>query len=59
MEAPHVGYHPANFGGHRHCGSGYIISLVVEEENSRCSRFKSLLRFIFKGYGFKARDTSN
>ena len=25
-----VSHHPANFGGHRHCGSGDMILIVVE-----------------------------
>ena len=29
-----VSHHPAKFGGHRHCGSGDIIFLVVEEKDT-------------------------
>ena len=42
-----VRHHPAKFGGHRHCGSGDIMLLVAEEENSRCSRFNPPLLFNF------------
>ena len=56
-----VSHHPAKFDDHRHCGSsGYIMFLVAEEENSRCSRFSPPLLFnppllfISKGYGLKA-----
>ena len=45
-EALMVSHHPANFGGHRHCGSGDMF-LVAKEENSRCSRFNSPLLFNF------------
>ena len=38
----------ANFGDHRHCGSGNIVPLVAEEENSRCSCFNPPLLFISK-----------
>ena len=59
-----VSHHSAKFGDHRHCGSGDIMFLVAEEENSRCSRFNppSLfnppLLFIFKGHGLKAYGMS-
>ena len=59
-----VSHHPEKFGDHRHCGSGDIMFLVTEEENSRCSRFNppllfnpSLL-FISKGHGLKAHAIS-
>ena len=41
-----VGYHSAKFGGHRHCDNEDIMFLVVEKEDSRCSRFNTLLLFI-------------
>ena len=52
-----VSHHPAKFGDHGHCGSGDIMFLVAEEENSRCSRFNPSLLFsppllfISKGIG--------
>ena len=49
-----VNHHPANFGGHRHCGNGDILFLVAKEENSRCSRFNPPLLFISKGHGLKS-----
>ena len=53
-----VSHHLAKFGGHRHCGSGDIMFLLAEEENSRCFRFSPLIRFISKGHGLKAHDIS-
>ena len=52
-----VSQHPAKFGNHRHCGSG-DMSLLVEEENSRCLRFNLPLLFIYKGHGLKAYGIS-
>ena len=34
-----VSHRPAKLSGHRHCGSGDIMFLVIEEENSRFSGF--------------------
>ena len=34
-----VSHHPEKSDGHRHCGSVYMIILVVEEEHSRWSCF--------------------
>ena len=50
----------AKFGGshHSHCGSGDIMFLVAEEENSRCSRFNLPILFISKGHGLKAHGIS-
>ena len=59
-----VSHHLAKFGEHRHCGSGDIMLLVAEEENSRCSRFyppllfNPPLLFISKGHGLKAHGIS-
>ena len=59
-----VSNHPAKFGDHSHCGSGDIMFLVAEEENSRCCRFNPSLLFnlpllfISKGHGFKAHGIS-
>ena len=41
-----VSHHPAKFSDHRHCGSGDIMFLVAEKENSRCSCFNPPLQFI-------------
>ena len=38
-------HHLAKFGGDRHCGSGDIMVLVVEEEDSKCCRFNAPLLF--------------
>ena len=40
-----VSHHPANFGGHMHCGSVSIMFLVAEEEDSRYSCFNPPLLF--------------
>ena len=57
--APHGKFHPAKFAGHRHCGSGGdVMFLVVEEQDSTCSRLNPLLLFISKRHGLKARDIS-
>ena len=51
-------YHPAKFGDHRHCGSGDIMFLVAEDENSRRSHFNPPLLFIFKGNRLKTHGIS-
>ena len=53
-----VSHHSAKFGGHSHCGSGDIMFLVAEEENSRCSRFNPPLLFISEGHGWKVQGIS-
>ena len=58
VEALMVSNHPATFGGHRLCGSGDIMLLVAEEENSRCFRFNPPLLFISEGHGLVAHGIS-
>ena len=53
-----VSHHPAKFDGHRHCGSGDLMFLVVEEQDSTCLRFNPPLLFISKGHGLKAHGMS-
>ena len=53
-----VSNHPTKFGGHRHWGSEDIMFLVVEEEDSRCSRFNPPLLFISKVHDLKAHSKS-
>ena len=59
-----VSHHPEKFGNHSHCGSGDIMFLVAEEEESRCSRFNlpllfnPPLLFISEGHGLKAHGIS-
>ena len=53
-----VSHHSAKFGSNRHCGSGDMLFLVAEEENSRFSRFNLPLLFISKGHGLKAHNIS-
>ena len=38
-----VSHHPAKFAVHRHCGSGDIIFVVTEEQDSTGSRLNPLL----------------
>ena len=44
-------HHPAKFGDHRHCGSGDIMFLVVEEQYFKFSRLNFPLLFIPKAHG--------
>ena len=46
-----VSHDPAKFGGHRHCGSGDLMFLVVEGQDSTCPCFNLPLQFISKIYG--------
>ena len=48
-----LSHHPAKFGGHRHCGSGDRMLLVVAEDDSRCYCFNPPLLFISKDMGCK------
>ena len=41
-----VSHGSAKFGGHRHCGSGDLMFLVVEGQDSSCPRLNSRLLFI-------------
>ena len=41
-----VSQHTAKFGSHRHCSSGDIVFLVVEEQDSTCSRLNLLFLFL-------------
>ena len=34
-------HHTANFGDNRHCSGGDVMFLVVEGQDSTCSRFRS------------------
>ena len=51
-----VSHHPANFGGHSRRGSGDIMFLVAEEEDSRYCCFSPKLLFISKGHGLRAHS---
>ena len=53
-----VSHHPAKVGDHRYYGSGDIMFLVAEGENSRCSCFNPPLLFVFKRHGLKAHGIS-
>ena len=53
-----VSHHPAKSGGHRHCGSGDIMFLGVQEQDSSYSRLNLPLLFISKGHGLKIHHIS-
>ena len=53
-----VSYHPAKFGGHRHCDKG-DITLVVEEKNSTCCGLNLPLMCITKAHELKAHGISS
>ena len=46
-----IGYHPAKFGDNRHCGSGDLMFVVVEGQDSTCPRLDPPLLFISKAHG--------
>ena len=46
-----VNYHPAKFDGHRLCGSGDMMFVVVEGQDSLCPRLDPPLLFISKAHG--------
>ena len=54
-----VSHHPAKFGGHRHCGSGDTMFLVVEGQDSTCPRLNPPLLFISKAHGMSCSHTRN
>ena len=51
-----VGRHPAKFGGHRHCRRENMF-LVVQEQDSICSRLNLPLLFISKARGMLCSHT--
>ena len=53
-----VNHYTTKFGGHRHCGSGDIMSLVAKDEDLRCSGLNPPLLVISKGRSFKAQGIS-
>ena len=46
-----VGHHPAKFAAHMHSGSGDMIFLVVERQDSTCPCLNPPLLFISKAHG--------
>ena len=53
-------YHPVKFDGHRHCGGGDIIMvLVVEEQTFTCYHFILPLLFFSKAHGMSLFHTPN
>ena len=56
VEAPHgmSRYHPVMIGGHRYCGDGDIMFLMVEEQDYvECARLNLPLLFIRLSHGLK------
>ena len=41
-----VSHYPAKSGGHKHCGSGDMMFVVVERQDSICPRLDPSLLFI-------------
>ena len=54
-----VSHHTVKFGGHRHCGSGVMMLVVVEEQDSTCCRLDPLLLFTYSGHGMPCSHTRN
>ena len=54
-----VGYHPANFGDHKHCGGVDTMFLVVEGEDSICPHLNLLVLFISKEHVMSCSHTWN
>ena len=54
-----VSHHTAKFGGHRHCGSGDMMFVVVEEQDSTCPRLDPPLLFISKAHGIPCPHIQN
>ena len=49
-----VSHRPIEFGLHRHCGSGYILFLVMEGQDSTCPLLDPPLLFISKTHDIHA-----
>ena len=49
--SPHGKSHHFMIGGHRDCGSGYMMFVVVKEQDPACPRLNRSLLFISKAYG--------
>ena len=45
-----VSHQPAKFGDHRHCGSGDMMPVVVEGQDSTCPWLERPLLFISKAH---------
>ena len=46
-----VSHQPAKFGGHRHCGIGDMMFVLVEGQDSTCPWLDPPLLFISKAHG--------
>ena len=53
-----VSHHIAKFGGHRKCGSGDIMFLLVEEQDSTCPLLNPSVLLIAKAHGVKRYQIS-
>ena len=54
-----ISHHLAEFGVHRHCGSGDMMYLVVEGKDSTCPRLNPQLPFILKEHDVPCLHTQN
>ena len=54
-----VSHHPAKSVGHKYYGSGDIMFLVVEGQDSTYPRFNPLLLFISEAHGMPCSHTQN
>ena len=52
-----VGYHPANFADHKHCGGVDTMFLVVEGQDSICPHLNLLVLFISKDHVMSCSHT--
>ena len=53
----HLSHHPAKFGGARHCDSGDLIFLAIEEQAPTCSCLNPPLLFISNAHGILGSHT--
>ena len=54
-----VSHHSVKFGDHWHCGSGDVMFVVVEGQDSRCPRLDPSLLFISKAHCMPCSHTQN
>ena len=51
-----ISHHPVKFSGNSYCGSGDMISVVVEWQDSTCTRLNPSLLFISEAHGMPYSD---
>ena len=54
-----INHHSAKFGLHRHCGSGDMVFVVAEGQDSTCACLDPPLLFIYKVHGMPCSHTRN